>query len=117
MTVSAVAAFSLGQLLAVPLHGVWAVLTAVIVTQASVGGSIGASLEYVLGTLAGAVYASLLAVLIPHTTPVGTAAVLALSVAPLACAAALSKMFRVAPFTAVIVLRPVLRGRISQGTS
>jgi Fusaric acid resistance protein-like len=113
MTVSAVAAFSLGRVLAVPLHGLWAVLTAVIVTQASVGGSIGASLEYVLGTLAGAVYASLLALLIPHTTPVATAGVLALSVAPLACAAALSKMFRVAPFTAVIVL--LLAGQFGEG--
>ena len=53
MTVSAVMAFLLGQLLKLPLHGLWAVLTAIIVTQASVGGSIGASLQYLLGTLAG----------------------------------------------------------------
>jgi len=104
MTVSAVAAFLLVQVLAVPLHGVWVVLTAVFVTQASVGGSIGASLEYVLGTLAGALYATLVALIIPHTTPLATAGVLALSIAPLACAAALSTRFRVAPFTAVIVL-------------
>ena len=104
MTVSAVAAFLLSQLLAVPLHGVWVVITAVIVTQVSVGGSIGASLEYVLGTLAGALYATLVALLIPHTTLLATAGVLALSIAPLACAAALSTRFRVAPLTAVIVL-------------
>jgi hypothetical protein len=104
MTVAAVAAFSVGQVLKLPLHGLWAVLTAVIVTQASVGGSIGASLEYVLGTLAGGLYATLVTLLIPHTTPLATAGVLALSIAPLACAAARSNAFKVAPFTAVIVL-------------
>lgn len=113
MTVAAVGAFFMGRVLAVPLHGIWAVLTAVIVTQASVGGSIGASLEYVLGTLAGAIYASFVALLIPHTTPLATAGVLALSIAPLACAAALSNVFRVAPFTAVIVL--LLAGQFGQG--
>jgi hypothetical protein len=113
MTVAALGAFFLGRILAVPLHGLWAVLTAVIVTQASVGGSIGASLEYVMGTLAGALYASLLALLIPHTTPLATAGVLALSVAPLAYAATLSSVFRVAPFTAVIVL--LLAGQFGQG--
>jgi len=113
MTVAAVGAFFMARVLAVPLHGIWAVLTAVIVTQASVGGSIGASLEYVLGTLAGAIYASFLALLIPHTTSLATAGVLALSIAPLAYAAALSNVFRVAPFTAVIVL--LLAGQFGQG--
>ena len=110
---AAVGASFAGRVLAVPLHGIWAVLTAVIVTQASVGGSIGASLEYVLGTLAGAIYASFVALLIPHTTPLATAGVLALSIAPLAYAAAFSKVFRVAPFTAVIVL--LLAGQFGQG--
>jgi Fusaric acid resistance protein-like len=104
MTVSALVAFSLGQIFPVPLHGLWAVLTAVIVTQASVGGSITASLEYILGTAVGALYASVVALLIPHTTPFATAGVLALSIAPLAYAAGLGSPFRVAPFTAVIVL-------------
>jgi uncharacterized membrane protein YccC len=69
MISSAIAAFWLGQVLKVPLHGLWAVLTALIVTQASLGGSTAASLEYVLGTLTGAAYASCMALLIPHTTP------------------------------------------------
>jgi uncharacterized membrane protein YccC len=43
-------------------------------------------------------------VLVPHTTTLGTAGVLALAVAPPALAAALSPSFRVAPLTAVIVL-------------
>ena len=113
MTVAAVAGFWSGQMLKLPLHGLWAVLTAVIVTQASVGGSIGASLEYVLGTLAGGIYATLVALLIPATTPPATAGVLALSVAPLAYAAARSNVFRVAPFTAVIVL--LLTGQFGLG--
>jgi uncharacterized membrane protein YccC len=86
------------------LHGLWAVLTAVVVTQISVGGSLRATAEYVIGTLGGAAYASLVGVLVPHTTTLALAGVLALTVAPLAAAAALNPSFRVAPFTAVIVL-------------
>jgi uncharacterized membrane protein YccC len=113
MVLSALAAFLLVQLIKVPLHGLWAVLTAVIVTQASAGGSIRASLEYLLGTLAGAVYATFVALLLPHDTPVLMAATLALAIAPLAYAAASSAVFRVAPFTAVIVL--LLAGESGQG--
>jgi len=113
MTASALAAYFLAQVVPVPLHGLWAVLTAVIVTQASVGGSIRASLEYVLGTFVGAVYATLVSLLVPHGTAVTMGAVLALSIAPLAYAAARSSIFRVAPFTAVIVL--LLAGEFSQG--
>jgi uncharacterized membrane protein YccC len=104
MTVAALLAFALTQLLAIPLHGLWAVLTAVVVTQVSVGGSLRATAEYVVGTIGGAAYASLVGVLVPHTTALALAGVLALTVAPLAGAAALNPNFRVAPFTAVIVL-------------
>jgi uncharacterized membrane protein YccC len=113
ITLSALAAFSLVQFVKVPLHGLWAVLTAVMVTQASAGGSIRASLEYLLGTLAGAVYATVVTLLMPHDTPVSMGATLALAIAPLAYAAASSKVFRVAPFTAVIVL--LLAGDHAQG--
>jgi uncharacterized membrane protein YgaE (UPF0421/DUF939 family) len=41
------------------------VLTAVVVTQVSVGGSLRATLDYVVGTLAGAVYAAAVGVLAP----------------------------------------------------
>jgi Fusaric acid resistance protein-like len=113
MTVSALAAFSVVQFVAVPLHGIWAVLTAVILTQASVGGSIRASLDYVLGTFAGAVYASLVSLLIPHSGMLATGGVLALSIAPLAYAAARKAAFRAAPFTAVVVL--LLAGELGEG--
>jgi uncharacterized membrane protein YccC len=104
MTIAAVLAFALAQFLAVPLHGLWVVLTAVVVTQMSVGGSLRATAEYVIGTLGGAIYAGAVAVLVPHTTMLATAGVLALAIAPLAYAAAVNPSFRVAPFTAVIVL-------------
>lgn len=103
-TVAAVLAFAISHLLNVPLQGLWAVLTAVVVTQISVGESLRATTEYVIGTLGGAVYGSAIGVLIPHATTVALAGALALAVAPPALAAALSPSFRVAPFTAVIVL-------------
>ena len=87
-----------------PLHGLWAVLTAIVVTQTSVGGSLRATLEYLVGTLGGAVYAAALGVLVPHQTAAMQALVLALAVAPLALAAAINPSFRVAPFSAVLVL-------------
>jgi len=45
----------------------------------SVGGSLRASLEYVVGTLAGAVHAAAVGVLVPHVTALGQHATLALN--------------------------------------
>jgi uncharacterized membrane protein YccC len=104
MTVAAITAFALARIFTIPLHGLWAVLTAVVVTQMSVGGSLRATTEYVIGTCSGAVYATVVGMLVPHTAPIALAGVLALTVAPLAYAAALNPAFRVAPFTAVMVL-------------
>jgi len=104
MTVAGLLALAVVQSLALPLHGLWTVLTAVVVTQVSVGGSLRATIEYMIGTLGGAVYAAALGVLIPHATAAAQALVLALALAPLALAAAISPSFRVAPFSAVIVL-------------
>jgi uncharacterized membrane protein YccC len=75
-----------------------------VVTQVSIGGSLLATTEYVVGTLAGAVYATTVALLVPHETTLALAGVLALSTAPLALSAALNPRFRIAPFTAVLVL-------------
>jgi len=97
-------AFAIAQFLSIPLHGLWAVLTAVVVTQMSVGESLKATADYVVGTIGGAVYASAVAALAPHPTALTVAGVLALAIAPLAYAAALNPSFRVAPFTAVLVL-------------
>ena len=83
MTVAAVLAFALAQVWNLPLHGLWAVLTAVVLTQISVGGSLHATTEYVMGTIAGAIYAAGVGVLVPHTTTMALAGVLALTIAPL----------------------------------
>ena len=104
VTVAAISALLIAQFFALPLHGLWVVLTATVITQLSVGGSLGAGLEYFLGTLGGAVYGGSVGFLVPHTTEVAQIVVLALSVAPLAFAAALNPNFRVAPFSAVLVL-------------
>jgi uncharacterized membrane protein YccC len=79
-------------------------LTAVVVTQVSVGGSLKATIDYLLGTVGGAVYGGAIAVLLPHPAEWMTLAVLALAVAPLALLAAINPRLRVAPVTAIIVL-------------
>jgi uncharacterized membrane protein YccC len=104
VTAAAISALLVAQFLALPLRGLWVVLTATVITQLSVGGSLAAGLEYFLGTLGGAIYGGLIGVLVPHTTELTRILVLALSVAPLAFAAALNPNFRVAPFSAVLVL-------------
>ncbi|MCB1414734.1 MAG: FUSC family protein [Xanthobacteraceae bacterium] len=92
---------ALGLRLHLPL---WAVLTAVIVTQMSVGRSIKATTDYLIGTIGGAVYGGLIAVMFPHATEAALLAVLALAVAPLAVVAAINPSLNVAPITAIIVL-------------
>jgi len=104
VTISAILAFAIAQFLPIPLHGLWAVLTAVVVTQMSTGGSLKATADYVFGTTGGTVYAGAVAALVPHPTAGTVAGVLALAIAPLAYAAAVNPSFRVAPFTAVLVL-------------
>ena len=113
VTVAAISALLIAQLFALPLHGLWVVLTATVVTQLSVGGSVQASAEYVIGTLGGAVYAGLLGFLIPDTMLAAQVGVLAVTIAPLAFLAALNPNFRVAPFSAVLVL--LIAGQLGEG--
>jgi uncharacterized membrane protein YccC len=103
VTIAALIALALAQFLQLPLP-LWAVLTAVIVTQMSVGRSLKATFDYLVGTLGGAVYGGAIGVLIPHSSEVALLAVLALAVAPLALLAAINPRFSVAPITAIIVL-------------
>jgi len=113
MTGAGLLALIVAQSLALPLHGLWVVLTAVVVTQMSVGGSLGATVEYMIGTLGGAIYAAIIGVLVPHATPIAQIGILTLTIAPLAFAAAINPNFRVAPFSAVLVL--LLAGQIGEG--
>jgi len=103
VTIAALTALALAQLLQLPLP-LWAVLTAVIVTQMSVGRSLKATLDYLVGTLGGAIYGGAIGVLIPHASEIALLAVLALAVGPLAFVAAINPRFSVAPVTAIIVL-------------
>jgi uncharacterized membrane protein YccC len=103
VTIAALAALALAQLLHRPLP-LWAVLTAVIVTQMSVGRSLKATFDYLIGTLGGAIYGGAIGVLIPHPNEIALLAVLALAVAPLAFIATLNSRFSAAPITAIIVL-------------
>src|ERR1700737_3862334 len=66
VSVSAVLALAVAQVLELPL-ALWTVLTAVILTQISVGGSLKATLDYLASTIGGAVYAGPGGALIPHS--------------------------------------------------
>jgi Fusaric acid resistance protein family len=82
----------------------WAVLTSIIVTQMSVGRSLKATRDYLIGTVGGAIYGGAVAVLIPHSGEGALLAVLVMAVAPLAFIAAINPSLNVATVTAIIVL-------------
>jgi uncharacterized membrane protein YccC len=103
VTASAVLTLVVGQWLDVPLV-LWAVLTAVIVTQTSVGRSLKATIDYFVGTLGGAIYAGAVAAFIPHAGEIALLGVLAIAVAPLVLLATINSSFNVAPATAIIVV-------------
>lgn len=103
VTIAALLALGIAQYLALPLP-LWAVLTAVIVTQMSLGRSLRITLDYFVGTLGGAIYGGVIAVFLPHASELALLVVLALAIAPLALVAAISPRYNVAPITAIIVL-------------
>jgi uncharacterized membrane protein YccC len=95
--------FALANALGLP-QSYWAVFTAVLVVQGSVGGSWKASIDRLLGTLLGAVYGAAIATVVPHDDPFMLGVALAISLTPLALLAAFNASYRVAPITAVILL-------------
>ena len=103
VTVAALSSLALAQYLHLSLP-LWAVLTAIVVTQMSVGRSLKATIDYLVGTLGGAVYGGAIAVFVPHSNEIAFLAVLALAVAPLALIAAINPSLTTAPITAIIVL-------------
>ena len=106
VTTAAVLAFALAKLLGFA-HGYWAVITAIIVMQTSVGGSLKAAVDRLLGTMAGALYGAAIALLIPHGTTMELAAAMVAAILPLALLAAIRPSFKAAPITAFIVLVPL----------
>ncbi|SCZ07757.1 FUSC family protein [Microvirga guangxiensis] len=105
VTIAATLAFAITKAFNLP-QGYWAAITAVVVTQSSVGGSLKAAIERFMGTLAGAFYGGLIAAFIPHTSLSGVGLAMIVSLFPLALLAAVNSSFRVAPVTALIMLLP-----------
>ena len=103
MAVAAVVAYGLAEAVGLT-QGYWAVFTTVIVIQASVGGSLKATVERLIGTLGGGAYGGIIALAIAGSNGYVRAAGLAVAVLPLAVVAAVDQRFRIAPITAVIVL-------------
>jgi len=103
VTISAVLTFLAAHLLNLTI-ALWAVLTAVILTQLSVGRSVKATADYFTATVGAAIYAGLIGTLVPHADEISLIAVLAIAVAPAALIAALNVRFSAAPFTVVLVM-------------
>jgi uncharacterized membrane protein YccC len=103
VTVAALVALAIATALGLKLP-LWAVLTSLIVTQMSVGRSLKATRDYLVGTVGGAIYGGAVAVLVPHSGEGALLAVLVLAVAPLAFIAAINPSLNVATVTAIIVL-------------
>ena len=95
VTIAGVLAYAVTRLFAMP-QGYWAVITAVVVMQASVGGSLKAARERFSGTLAGAVYGGVIAALVPHGSTVTLGISIVVALFPLALLAAIKPAFRVA---------------------
>jgi uncharacterized membrane protein YccC len=96
------AAFALATLLRLP-QGYWAVFTAVIVVQSSLGATITASMERFMGTVVGALTGAVAAYF--HTKwPEFGGLILVVTVALLAFVVSVRPALKVAPVTAVIML-------------
>jgi uncharacterized membrane protein YccC len=102
VTISAVATLMIAQVLQLKIP-LWAVLTAVVLTQLSVGRSLRATTDYFIGTIGAAAYAGTVGALVPDAQGAELYTGLALVVAPATLLAALNPRFSAAPFTAVLV--------------
>jgi uncharacterized membrane protein YccC len=102
MTTAAALSLAVAHLLNLPI-ALWTVLTAVILTQMSVGRSLKATTDYLVGTLGGAIYAGAVGTLVPHDSEMALLAALALAVAPAALVVAINPRYSAATFTAVMV--------------
>jgi uncharacterized membrane protein YccC len=103
MTFAALLTYAVGEVLSLS-QIYWAVLSAVVVIQASAGGSLKAGIDRLVGTIGGAIWGAIIAILIPHTSPAPLGAALLLAIAPLAVVTGFRAPYRVAPITAIIVL-------------
>ena len=100
--VAACLAYLATEILQMP-QGFWAVLTAILVTQANVGASLGVALDRLLGSLLGVLVGGSVAVLVAHHQQLKYPA-LAITVAALAYFSARRAPLRIACVTAAIVI-------------
>ena len=103
MTVAGVLAYALAEMLALP-QGYWAVFSSIIIMQASVGGSVKATIDRLIGTIGGAVAGAIVAYMVLRQNLLTLGIALVVALVPLTLLAALRPGYRVAPLTAVIVL-------------
>lgn len=102
VTIAAAAAYAAYKSLGLQ-QGYWAVFTVIIVMQGSIGGTLGAATERMIGTLAGAVVGGLAAAFHSNTT-IGVGIALVLVTGATVWGAAVRPQLRVAPVTAAIML-------------
>jgi len=102
VTAASIAAYVLATSLGLP-QGYWSVISAIIVVQSSIGGTMVAAQERVFGTVLGAAAGGLAAFLRPPT-PEGVALALGCALAFTAFFAARRPALRVAPVTAAILV-------------
>ena len=105
LIVAGILSVSLVQLLGLP-QGFWAVITAIIVIQSNVGGSLRMARDRLVGTFFGALI-GLLAVTAMPDGSLGRGVGLLIALVPTAIASAASPAFRMAPITAILLLMSV----------
>jgi uncharacterized membrane protein YccC len=107
MTVAALLSYAVGEALGL-VESYWAVLTAIIVMQANVGGSLKAMTERLLGTIGGSIWGLVVILTLPHKDPLTTGLALLVVLTPLAVLAAFRPGLRVAPVTGAVILLSAL---------
>lgn len=110
MTLAALLSYAIAEALGLA-QSYWAVLSAVIVMQGSVGGSLKAGGNRLIGTVGGAIWGSLVSIVIPHRNPATLAAALVAATAPLGVVTGFRPDYRIAPITAIIVLMSTAASR------
>jgi uncharacterized membrane protein YccC len=103
LTAAAVLALWLSHRIGVALP-LWSVLTALIVTQVSLGRSLKVTLDYFAATMGGVLWGAAVAILVPHAGEASLLGVLVLALVPPALVAALYPRFSAGPATAAIVV-------------
>ncbi|MEZ0262797.1 MAG: FUSC family protein [Alphaproteobacteria bacterium] len=103
VTASALAAFGVNSIVQLP-QGYWIAFTAILVVQTSVGGSVKAVFERMLGTFAGAAWGAVVCTVASHFDHSYYWVAVIAGIAPASFLAALYPSFRIAPITVAIML-------------